>query len=77
MQYKKWEMPETRYAQTRAFLIHFLYRTNGVDTWELQTSKTTAKPKSRLINDTQRYMHSACIDVVVAVVFDLHPLGTM
>jgi hypothetical protein len=29
VQVKKWENVETRFAQTRRFLIHFLPRTNG------------------------------------------------
>ena len=38
VQVKKWEKFETRYAQTRTFLIHFLPRTSGSATCEKRRS---------------------------------------
>ncbi len=80
MQYKKWEGPKLAPLKQRSFLIHFLYRTNGDYTWELQKSKTTANPKPRLIDDTQCILNFGCIGVDVAVAFDsvldFRPLGT-
>jgi hypothetical protein len=39
MQYKKWEGPKLATLRQRSFFFHFLYSTNGVDTWERQKSK--------------------------------------
>ncbi|MES2039298.1 MAG: hypothetical protein V4495_15815, partial [Pseudomonadota bacterium] len=45
VQYKKWESPKTRLRlKHRPFFFHFLYNTNGVDTWERQKSKATPPP---------------------------------
>jgi len=48
VQYKKWEDPKLASLRQRLFFFHFLYRTNGVDTWELQKSKATPNVKSNI-----------------------------
>jgi len=53
------------------FFIHFLPCSKGIDTSELLTSKTTATPKPRLINNIQRKLNFSRIDVDVVVVFAL------
>ncbi|BBB61739.1 hypothetical protein UNDKW_3466 [Undibacterium sp. KW1] len=41
VQYKKWEGPKLACGSNkRPFFFHFLYCTNGVDTWELRKVKT-------------------------------------
>ncbi|WP_162061223.1 hypothetical protein [Undibacterium sp. KW1] len=46
---QKMGRPETRLRlKQRSFLIHFLYRTNGGYTWELQKSKATPTSKATL-----------------------------
>jgi len=40
VQYKKWEGPKLACgSDKRSFFFHFLYRTNGVYTWELRKNK--------------------------------------
>ncbi|BBB69929.1 hypothetical protein UNDYM_5676 [Undibacterium sp. YM2] len=39
VRYKKWEDPKLAPLKQRLFFFHFLYRTNGVYTWELQKVK--------------------------------------
>ncbi|WP_146218906.1 hypothetical protein [Undibacterium pigrum] len=73
LQVKKWEMPETRYAQTRAFLIHFLPCIKGIDTSERQKSTTTPKVKSN-VNTTGIHIALNVVDQRDAGLLLLLPL---
>jgi hypothetical protein len=71
----KWEMKQTRCAQTASLLIHFPPRTIGSATCEFDskaTSKTESKPRSKAKSTAADCCSSKCFDVACALGRRLH-----